>query len=561
MDKYINLLIVDKNQKTQNGLRGILSEKGANILISESYEDAIKTISKKKIGILFLDIDSDSFEGDLFFKKIKENSKIENTYIISITDNQYKGIKSVKGLKEGAIDYITKPLTPSLIKAKIDVYKDLYFKEIRINQLLQNIFPENVLIDLNEQGKFLPKRIENGVVLFTDFIHFSQIAKEIKPMELLKKLEHYFNFFEDIVEQYKLEKIKTIGDSYMVIGGVNEKIKNPAIRACLAAIEIKNFMIKEKLIAQATKQDFWEIRIGIHTGPLVAGIIGSKKISFDVWGDTVNIASRAEQSSEKNEITITQSIVDQIGDYFEIKERGDIDIKKRGGSIQMYFLNKLRPKYSLFNEGMIPNTMIRTLCDLPNVDLDNMRIDILNKLKTLLPEEVIYHNIEHTINVEKTALLLGEIEGINEEEKVILQTAILYHDSGFILDHEDNEKHAIQLAINNLPKYGYSDKQIKEITDIISITKRDAGKPKSLLQKIMLDADHDYLGRDDYFSIAEKLRIELENYDNIMTDTEWIIFQLNYLEDNHRFYTETAKNLRLHTKKDNIYLLKKKLNN
>ncbi len=559
MYKYINILIVDDNCKTQNGLREILFEKGTNILISESHHEALEIVSKKKIGIIFLNIDSNTFQAQSYIKQIKEVSKVKNTYIISVTNDGYKGVKYVKGINEGAVDYITLPLTPNLIKAKVDVFKALYFKDLKINQLLQNIFPENVLSDLNDQGKFLPRRIENGVVLFTDFVHFSQKSKEIKPMELLRKLEYYFNFFEKIVQCYKLEKIKTIGDSYMVIGGVNDSYKNPAIRACLAAIEIKNLIIKEKLIAKATKKDYWDIRIGIHTGPLVAGIIGTNKISFDVWGDTVNIASRAEQASEENEITITKSIVDQIGNYFEIKERGNIEIKKRGGSIKMFFLNKIKPEYSLFNEGMSPNTDIRTLCSLPNFDFESMRTDILNKLKTLLPEELSYHNIEHTIDVEKTALHLSEIEGLDEEEIIILRTAILYHDSGFILDNEDNEKLAIQLAINNLPNYGFSNKQINQITDIISITKKDSAPPKTLLEKIMLDADHDYLGREDYSFIAEKLRIELENFGKKMSDNQWIIFQLNYLENKHRFYTETAKNLRIQTKKENIKALKQKI--
>ena len=561
MYKYINILIVDDNLKTQIGLKEILYEKETNILISESYEDALTIVSRKKIGIIFLNIDSETYQKPTYIKKIKDVSLIKNTYILAITNNEYKGIKSVKGLKEGTVDYITLPLTPNLIKTKVDVFKSLYFKDIKINQLLQNIFPKNVLSDLNEQGRFLPRRIENGVVLFTDFIHFSQKSKQIKPMELLRKLEYYFNYFEKVVNRFKLEKIKTIGDSYMVIGGVNDFIKEPAIRACLAAIEIKDFVLNEKRIAKATKKDYWDIRIGIHSGPLVAGIIGNKKINFDVWGDTVNIASRAEQASEENEITITKSIVDQIGDFFEIKQRGEIEIKKRGGMIKMFFLKKIKDEHSLFNKGITPSSSLRVMCDLPNINLESMRTDILKRIKNLLPKNLLYHNIEHTLDVEKTALFLAEIEGLNEEETRILQTAVLYHDYGFTQNYNDNEKHAIQYAIKNLPKYGYTQKQIQAITEIITVTKKDANPPKNLLEKIILDADHDYLGREDYSMIAEKLRIELESFGYKMSDNQWIAFQLNYLENKHRFYTETAKNLRIQTKKENIKKLKQKINN
>ena len=558
MDKYINILVIDDNFKTQNGLKEILSENGTNILISKSYEETLTIVSRKKIGIIILNIDTETPKNITY---IKEVSLTENTYLISLTNNEYKGIKSVKGLNKGAVDYITLPLTPNLIKAKVDVFKSLYFKDLKINQLLKNIFPENVLSDLNEQGKFLPRRIENGVVLFTDFVHFSQKSKEIRPMELLKKLEHYFNFFEKVVHRFKLEKIKTIGDSYMVIGGVTDSIKQPAIRACLAAIEIKNFVIQEKLKAKAAQKDYWDIRIGIHSGPLVAGIIGTKKLSFDVWGDTVNIASRAEQASEENEITVTKSIVNQIGDFFDIQERGGIEIKKRGGTIKMFFLKKIKLEYSLFSKGITPNTDLRILCDLSNVNFESMRTDILNLLKNQLPKKLTYHNVEHTLEVEKTALYLAEIEGLNEEDIIILQTAILYHDYGFTVENEDNEKHAIKFALDNLPKYGYTQKQVQIIIDIISVTKKDAATPRNVLEKIMLDADHDYLGREDYFFIVKKLRLELENYGGKMTEKNWVLFQINYLENKHRFYTETAKNFRVQTKKENIKKLKQKLKN
>ena len=557
MENYINLLIINNDKKTQGGLKEVLSDENTNILLSETYNEGIEIISRKEIGIVIIDIDNQTTKLDSTFSTIKAKSKTKNIYILSLTDNQYTGIKSVKGLSEGAIDYITKPLNPNLIKVKIDIYKSLYFKDLKINQLLNNIFPENVLNELNQTGKFSPKRIENGVVLFTDFVNFSQKSKEIKPMLLVEKLEYYFNQFELILARYKLEKIKTIGDSFMVIGGVTETNKNPAIRACLAALEIRDFMMNEKLIAEALKKDFWEIRIGIHMGPLVAGIIGTTKMSFDVWGDTVNIASRAEQSSEKNQITITETVLENIDDFFKIENRGNIEIKKRGGDINMYFLDKLKEEFSLYNEGKIPNHTVRKACNLTPIDIDHMRIDILNKLKTLLPEEVVYHTISHTLNVEKVAFKLAQMEGLSEEESHILQTAVLYHDAGYIVTNSDNEQFAIQLAKNNLPKFGYNSSQIIEISEIISYTKKDADEPISILQKIMQDADHDYFGRDDYPKIAAKLRSEIENYGKTMSDKEWILYQLNYLENTHQYYTETSKNIRLKNKNNRIEELKR----
>ena len=170
---------------------------------------------------------------------------------------------------------------------------------------MENIFPSTILTDLNSLGRFSPKKVNEGVVLFTDFVAFTKSAKLKKPLELLRELEGYFKKFDEIMDRYCLEKIKTIGDAYMALAGVTEKNQNPAIRATLAAIEIRDYVISRKQLANATNTSSWDIRIGLHSGPLVAGIIGSKKISFDVWGDTVNIAARAEQNSVENNITVT----------------------------------------------------------------------------------------------------------------------------------------------------------------------------------------------------------------------------------------------------------------
>ncbi len=559
MERFINVLVIDNDLKIRNGLKEILGGSGNNLLFVNTIDESFSILQKKEIGILLINIDDISFTGFDIFKKIKDHSYSKSIYIIAITSNAYTGIKMVKGMNEGAIDYITKPFNPNLILAKIEVYKTLFYKDQRINQLLNNIFPEKVLEDLNNNGKFSPKRVENGVVLFTDFIKFSQKASKIKPLQLLKKLEHYFTQFDEIIGRYKLEKIKTIGDSYMVIGGVTEDNNQPAIRACLAALEIRNFMLNEKSIAEAMNLDFWEIRIGIHMGPLVAGIIGSKKYSFDVWGDSVNIASRAEQSAIENGIVITEKIQSEIKDYFEVNNLGKVEIKTRGGKIEMFTLNKLKNEYSLYKEGKIANGLIRNLCELSNVDFDHMRKDILNKLKASLPEEVVYHDLAHTLNVEKAALRLAKLEGLDEEETMLLQTAVLYHDAGYIVSNVDNEKFAINLAKTNLPKFGYTDFQIDEIIKIIDATKQISNNTPELLAQIMCDADHDYFGRADYYAVSKKLREENENYGKIMTDKEWIIYQLNYLENIHEYKTDTAKNIRQFGKTIRINELKNAL--
>lgn len=543
MERFINILIIDDNKKNLLGLKEIIAGAGNNIISTNTPAEAIPILKSKEIGILLINIDSKTFEGFEVLNELREVSKNKTIYKIVITESTASGAKMVRGLNYGAVDFITKPFNPNLIRAKIDVYKALYYKDQRIGQLLSNIFPENVLEDLNTKGKFTPQRIDDGVVLFTDFVDFSMKSKKMNPLSLLNKLETYFTAFDEIMERYEMEKIKTIGDAYMALGGVTETFPNAAIRACLAALEIKNYMANEKIVATALGTEFWEIRIGIHTGPLVAGIIGKTKIDFDVWGDTVNVAARAERESTANEITITKAIEQKVNDFFETEDRGKIAIHKRGGSINMFYLKQLKTSYSLYEEGKIASREIRELCGLSSVDFSNMRIDIINRLKALLPENLIYHDLDHTLNVEKSVIRFAKLEGIENKELELLHTAALYHDAGFILQYEKNEDFAIQLAQNNLPIFGYSESEIEIVTKIIAATKSSV-EPETLLEKIMCDADHDYLGRADYFHIAKRLRNEISLQGRDMTEVEWINFQLKFLEHKHRYYTDTAVNIR-----------------
>lgn len=557
MEYYINILIIDNDQQNIDGLKAILNSAGNNLILANNETEANAILEKRLVGIILVNIDDDNINGLKLLERFNEDKTLNNTYKIVICEKSPSGAKLVKGLNHGAVDYISHPFNPNLVKAKIEVFKALFFKDQRIHQLLANIFPRNVLIDLNEIGKFSPKRIEEGTVLFTDFIAFSKIAKKHKPLDLLKKLETYFNKFDEITDRYQLEKIKTIGDAYMALSGVTEGNSKPAVRACLAALEMRDYMINEANFAKATGREFWEIRIGVHSGPLVAGIIGTKKMSFDVWGDTVNIAARAEQHSGVNSITVTDRVVGHVLPYFELNHRGETPVK-HGGNVDMYFLEKLKPNYSLFNESKLPNSNLRKKCDLIPMDFDHARRSILNKLKSLLPEDLTYHDIKHTLNVEKSAERIAQLEGIIGEELILLKTAVLFHDAGFIMTHEDNEEIAIKLMRTELPKYGYSDEQVKIIGEIIRATVKGT-EPESLLEKIMCDADHDYLGRADYDSIATKLRAELTAQGRIMDESEWIKFQLNYLKNEHEYYTQTAKNIRQRGKLKRISTLEQQL--
>lgn len=556
MERFINILVVHPEEIIRIGLKEILSGGGNNVLMTGNTDDALSIIAKKEVGIIILDIESANDSNNII-KEFKDKSRLKYNYIVLISNRSTTDSKLYKGMQSGAVDYIPFPFNPNLIKSKIEVFKTLYYKDQRIGQLLSNIFPETVLNELSLGGKFSPKRIENGVVLFTDFVDFSLKAKSSKPLFLIQQLEKYFSKFDQIMLKYNLEKIKTIGDAYMALSGVTESAPEPAIRACLAAIEIRDFMRSERDVAIALKRDFWEIRIGLHMGPLVAGIVGSTKYSFDVWGDTVNVAARAESGTKNGTISITKSIHKELKDKFITTPRGKIDLKKRGGAVEMFFLDSINPSNSMYNEGFLPNSELRIQCGLESMDFELMRNWILNHLKSLLPENMLYHDIPHTLNVEKAAMRYGKLEGITSEEMLLIRTAALYHDSGFILKYDHNEDFAIEMAKATLPNFGYSESQIKIISDCIEVTKPKI-IPQTLLEQIMVDSDYDYLGRPDYHVIVKKLRQELADYGTEMSDTEWLSYQLNFLENIHEYFTVSAKNIRNYGKSVRINDLKKK---
>ena len=220
--------------------------------------------------------------------------------------------------------------------------------------LLLNILPEPVANELKQSDRVRPVHYQYATVLFTDFVEFTRFAENFSPNELIKELDACFREFDQIVKKYSLEKIKTIGDSYMTAGGLPEANTTNPIDATLAAIEMREYMNLCQENHQKLGRDYWKIRIGIHTGQLVAGVIGEKKFAYDIWGDTVNTASRMESSGMASKINVSAETYKDIKDLFLCTYRGKIQAKNKG-MISMYFVERIHPEYSQDAHGRIPN--------------------------------------------------------------------------------------------------------------------------------------------------------------------------------------------------------------
>ena len=213
---------------------------------------------------------------------------------------------------------------------------ELKAEKKKSDDLLLNILPEEVAEELKQNGKSVAKFFDDVTVLFTDFVDFTKVAEDMTPQELVDELDVCFKAFDDIISKYGIEKIKTIGDAYLAVCGLPLPDDVHAEKVATASIEIAQFMMLRK---QQLGAKTFDVRIGIHSGNLVAGIVGVKKFAYDIWGDTVNTAARMEQNSQPGKINISQTTYDLIKDKFECTYRGEITAKNKG-ELKMYFIEK-----------------------------------------------------------------------------------------------------------------------------------------------------------------------------------------------------------------------------
>ncbi|MBL0340864.1 MAG: adenylate/guanylate cyclase domain-containing protein [Bacteroidetes bacterium] len=207
----------------------------------------------------------------------------------------------------------------------------------RSDELLLNILPAEVAEELKEKGSADAKQFNEVTVMFTDFKGFTQISEKLTPTELVAEIHTCFKAFDHIIGKYNIEKIKTIGDAYMAAGGLPVANSTNATDVVNAAIEIQQFMQQHLQQRRNENKELFEIRIGVHTGPVVAGIVGVKKFAYDIWGDTVNIASRMESSGEAGKVNISGSTYELVKGKFNCTHRGKIQAKNKG-EVDMYFV-------------------------------------------------------------------------------------------------------------------------------------------------------------------------------------------------------------------------------
>jgi class 3 adenylate cyclase/DNA-binding NarL/FixJ family response regulator len=382
-------------------LKRILVEEGYKVFWGKNGGEAYALVEREKPSLIITDVEMPDMNGFELCRKIKKNEALKDIPVV-ICSSLSRPEDIITGIECGADGYVTKPydkkylmyrveallnnpiasnkeITPininytkknykivadclhilnmllstyenslkqynELVNAQIELKKlnkslDLSKKETE--EVLLNILPKRVARELKETGKTKPIFYESASILFTDFKGFTKLSEKFSTEELIHQLDQFFSYFDSVMQIYKIEKIKTIGDAYMCVAGIPEKNEDHAVNIIKAGLELAEYMNIVNSLNSQKGIPPWEIRIGIHSGPLVAGVVGTKKFCYDVWGDSVNVASRMESSGSPGRVNISGYTYELVKDKFNCEYRGKVAAKNKG-EIDMYFVNEAK---------------------------------------------------------------------------------------------------------------------------------------------------------------------------------------------------------------------------
>jgi adenylate cyclase len=222
------------------------------------------------------------------------------------------------------------------------------------DKLLLNILPPSIAVELKANDRVRPRFFDSATVILIDFTGFTRLVETMEPASVIDQLDQYFTRFDDIMANHRLEKLKTIGDAYLAVGGVPEPNRSHPIDAALAALQVIDHLAKINRQREKLHLPAWQVRIGINTGPVIAGVVGKHKFTYDIWGNTVNITQRVEAAGVPGRISIAESTWQHIKTRFETDARGAVEVKHQG-LVNMYYLNRIRPEFASDPAGIMPN--------------------------------------------------------------------------------------------------------------------------------------------------------------------------------------------------------------
>ena len=402
-------------------------------------------------------------------------------------------------------------------------FKKYVSKQI-VDQILEN---EN---NLNLGGQEL-----EVTTLFSDIRGFTSMSEKMSAIDVVASLNEYFDKMIEVVFKYNGTLDKIIGDALMVIYGAPIGSEDDAYRALKTAIEMQQKLSELNLERIKRGQDPLEIGIGLNTGKVVSGNIGSKEqMNYTVIGDAVNLSARLCSFAKAGQIIVSENVYHalQHNTEFAFKELEPIQVKGKSNLIPVYDV-----KY--FKNNLMGS-------------LDQKYHQIEEFLLSNLPDHLYYHNIDHIRDVVDKVQVYGEKEGLNNSQMHLLITAAWLHDIGYIWDEASHEQRGAQFTREYLPSWGFSEKEIEDVCGMIMATKIPQS-PQNLMEEVICDADLDYLGREDYFQVSRRFYNELNHYKPFSED-QWQNLQISFFND-HKYFTSSANRLRKEGKAKNLEII------
>lgn len=344
------ILIVDDVPVNLQALESILQTRGFRVVKATNGEQALEIVAQEKPDLILLDVMMPKMNGYEVCQHLKENPATSKIPVIFLTGRN-DSYSVIKGFASGALDYVVKPFHAPELLARINTHLELKHsrdtvlrynhllnaEKRRAEQLLLNILPASIADRLQNGERQIADKVDDATVIFADVTNFTPLSENYSAEEIVSLLNSLFSAFDALAEEYGVEKIKTMGDSYMAASGI--PIERPDHAE--AAVNMALSMLTVLAEVNASSGNNLNIRIGLHCGPVVAGVIGVKKFIYDLWGDTVNTASRMESHGEAGKIHITEALYNKLRDKYRFQERGNIEIKGKGSMKTYFVLGKL----------------------------------------------------------------------------------------------------------------------------------------------------------------------------------------------------------------------------
>ena len=330
------ILVIEDEPANIQTLSTLLKERGYQINIATNGRQALEVLERIRPDLILLDIMMPEMDGFETCRRIKASTAWREIPIIFLTAKTDTA-DIVRGFELGAVDYVAKPFNAHELLARVNTHLTLDYLHRENERLLLNVLPASIANKLKQQVGIIAERFDDASVLFADIVGFTPLSARLSPTELIESLNRVFSGFDELADHHKLEKIKTIGDGYMVAGGLIEQNTDH-----LAAMATMALAMHENVRKLSSEFGGLNLRIGLQVGSVIAGVIGIRKFIYDVWGDTVNTASRLESQGAPGRTHVSEMVFERLQGRFAFEARGTIELKGRG-PMNTYFLGAPTP--------------------------------------------------------------------------------------------------------------------------------------------------------------------------------------------------------------------------